>query len=107
MDNQQLKAKFEELNNNIAKAKQNGQDIKDLLKEKYELLKIGFARIRRETSDEKYNKNPNKYSTLLSYINTMKEIANEAGMPLIEVIALENDVKEEMKKNNLDWLLNK
>ena len=106
MDNQQLKEKFEQVNNNIEKAKQAGQDVKALLKEKYELLKIGFARIKRETVEEKFDKNPKKYSTLLSYLNTMKETANEAGMPLIEVLALEKDVHEEMKKNDLSWLLN-
>lgn len=107
MDNKQLKEKFEEVNNNIAIAKLNGQDVKPLLKEKYELLKIGFARIRRETFDTKFDKNPKKYSTLLSYINTMKETANEAGMSLIEVLAFQKDIEDEMKKNNLDWLLNK
>lgn len=107
MDNKQLKEKFEQIKNNIETAKQNGQDVKPLLKAKYELLKIGFARIKRETLDEKYDKNPKKYSTLLSYLNTMKETANEAGMPLIEVLALQKDIEEEMKKNDLDWLLNK
>lgn len=106
MNNQQLKEKFEQINTNIDKLKQMGQDVKPLLKEKYELLKIGFARIKRETFDEKFDKNPKKYSTLLSYLNSMKETANEAGMPLIEVLALEKDVHDEMKKNDLDWLLN-
>ena len=105
MDNQQLKVRFDELNNRIEEAKQNGLDTKPLLREKYEMLKIGYARIKRETFDEKYNENPKKYSTLLSYLNTMKDVANEAGMSLIEVLALEKDVKEEMKKNNIDWLL--
>ena len=107
MDNQQLKEKFDNVNKNIEKAKQAGLDVKPILKEKYELLKIGFARIKRETLDEKFNKNPKKYSTLLSYLNTMKETANEAGLPLIEILALEKDVHDEMKKNDLDWLLNK
>ena len=106
MDNQQLKERFEQINANIEAIKQTGQDVKPLLKEKYELLKIGFARIKRETLDEKFDKNPKKYSTLLSYLNTMKETANEAGMPLIEVLALEKDVHDEMKKNDLDLLLN-
>ena len=106
MDNQQLKEKFEENKTRIEAAKQEGQDLTSLLKEKYELLKIGFARIKRETIDEKFDKNPKKYSTLLSYLNTMKETANEACMPLIEILALEKDVKDEMKKNGLDWLLN-
>ena len=107
MDNQQLKVRFDELNSRIDIARKNGQDVKILLREKYEMLKIGFARIKRETSEEKYDDNPKKYSTLLAYLNSMKEIAKEAGLPLIEVLALESDIKEEMKKNNLDWLLNK
>lgn len=107
MDNQELKIKFEENKQKLETARTNGQDVKALLKEKYELLKIGFARIKRETVEEKFDKNPKKYSTLLSYVNTMKETANEAGMPLIEVLALEKDVKDEMEKNDLGWLLNK
>lgn len=107
MDNQQLKEKFEDVQKRIENAKQCGNDVKTLLREKYELLKIGFAKIKRETMDEKFDKNPKKYSTLLSYVKTMKETANEAGMPLIEVLAIEKNIEDEMKKNNLDWLLNK
>ena len=107
MNNQELKIKFDEVQNKIADARKNNQDVKVLLKEKYELLKIGFARIKRETSSEKFDKNPKKYSTLLSYVNTMKETAKEGGISLSEAETLEKDIKAEMKKNNLDWLLNK
>ena len=107
MDNQELKIKFDEVQKKIETAKANKQDVKSLLKEKYDLLKIGFARIKRETSSEEFDKNPKKYSTLLSYVNTMKETAKEAEISLSESETLEKDVIEEMKKNNLDWLLNK
>ena len=36
----------------------------------------------------------------------MKDVATEAGLDLNETQSLENSIKEEMKKNNLDWLLN-
>ena len=107
MDNQELKVKFDELQQKIEVSKSNNQDIKPLLKEKYDLLKIGFARIKRETSSAEFDKNPKKYSTLLSYVNTMKDIATEAGITLEEAEAMEKDIIAEMKKNNLDWLLNK
>ena len=105
MDNKELKVKFDDVQSKIETAKNNNQDIKPLLNEKYELLKIAFARIKRETSSEEFDKNPKKYSTLLSYVNTMKETAKEADISLSEAEALEKDVVEEMKKNNLDWLL--
>ena len=62
MNNQELKIKFEENKQKLEAARANGQDVKALLKEKYELLKIGFARIKRETVEEKFDKNPKKYS---------------------------------------------
>ena len=105
MDNQELKLKFDEIQKNIEKAKLNNQDLKELLKEKYNLLKIGFERIKKEASLPEFDKNPEKYSTLLSYVNTMKQTAKECGLSLSETEALEISIKEEMKKNNLDWLL--
>ena len=106
-NNQELKIKFEENKVAIEKAKNLNQDTTALLKTKYDLLKLGYLAIKNKTQGSEFDKNPKKYSTLLSYLNTMKETANEAGMPLIEVLALEKDVEDEMKKNNLDWLLNK
>ena len=107
MDNNELKTKYEEIKNQIEQARKDNKDVSELLKTQYELLKIGFARIKRDTMGTKFDANPQKYSTLLSYLNTMKEIAIEIPISQNEVTALENDVIEEMKKNNLDWLLNK
>lgn len=107
MDNQELKIKFEENKNAIEKAKSLNQDISQLLKTKYDLLKIGFEKIKQGTSGDNFNQNPRKYSTLLSYINSMKKITEETNMSDNEVKLLENEVIEEMKKNNLNWLLNK
>ena len=107
MDNQELKIKFEEIENKLKQARSQNEDVTELLKVKYELLKIGFARIKRDTMDSSFDKNPKKYSTLLSYLNTMKAVATEINMPQNEISSLENDIYEEMKKNNLDWLLNR
>ena len=106
MDNQELKLKFEEVKNQIEKFKQEGKDTAELLKVKYDLLKVGFERIKERTSDESFDKNPKKYSTLLSYLNSMKEIAQEINLPLNEINTFKSNIVEEMKKNNLDWLLN-
>ena len=106
MDNQELKLKFEEVKKQIEQGRKENKDISELLRVQYELLKIGFARIKRDTSDVRFDKNPEKYSTLLSYLNTMKGIAKEIPIPQMEINALENELKAEMKKNNLDWLLN-
>ncbi len=106
MDNQELKLKFEEVKNKIEQGRKENKDVSELLRVQYELLKIGFARIKRDTSEPQFDKNPRKYSTLLSYLNTMKDIAKEIPIPQMEITALENELKAEMKKNNLDWLLN-
>ena len=106
MDNQELKLKFEEVKSKIEQGRKENKDVSELLKMQYELLKIGFARIKRDTTDAQFDKNPKKYATLLSYLNTMKDIAKEIPIPQMEINALENDVKAEMKKNNIDWLLN-
>lgn len=63
--------------------------------------------ILKKKDSQEFSKNPRKYSTLMSYVNTMKKTAQEAKMPLDEVIFLEKEIKEEMGKNNLGWLLNK
>lgn len=105
MDNKELKIKYDEVLKKIDSYKKENKDISDLLKIKYELLKIGYARIRRDTMDSNFDKNPKKYSTLLSYLNTMKEVSKEINMSQNEVQALENEVKNEMKKNGLGWLL--
>lgn len=106
MDNQELKLKFDEIQAKITDAKSKNIDATQYLKEKYNLLKLGYARILRETSAPDFDKNPKKYSTLLSYVNTMKATAKEAGMDLSEAEALETEIKTQMKNNNLDWLLN-
>ena len=105
MDNQELKVKFDEVQGKIENAKAANQDVKALLQEKYDLLKVAYKKIKAETSAPEFDKNPKKYSTLLSYIKTMKETAKEAGMTTLEADKLEDDVKAKMKKNNLDWLL--
>ena len=107
INNQELKIKFEENKVAIEKAKSLNQDTTALLKTKYDLLKLGFLAIKNKTQGEEFDKNPKKYSTLMSYINNMKQVAKEAKMPLDDVETLENDVKSEMKKNNLDWLIAK
>ena len=107
MDNQELKLKFEENKNKLEKAKMMNEDTTSLLQEKYSLLKIAYARIKARTSDESLDANPKKYSTLLSYINSMREVATELNLPMQELNLLQSDIENEMKKNNLDWLLQK
>ena len=107
MDNNELKTKYEEIKTKIEQARKENKNVSELLKVQYELLKIGFARIKRDTMGAQFDNNPKKYSTLLSYLNTMKEIAKEIPLNQNEINALEKDIFEEMKKNNLDWLLNK
>ena len=106
-NNQELKIKFEENKIAIEKARSLNQDTTALLKTKYDLLKLGYLAIKNKTEDEKFAQNPRKYSTLLSYINTMKQTAQEAKMPLDEVLKLETEIKAEMDKNKLGWLLKK
>ena len=106
MENEDLKIKFDLIQNKIEEAKKNNQDATVLLMEKYELLKLGYEKIKQGTSSESFDKNPMKYSTLLSYIKSMKEIAKEINISLVEAETLEKEVKDEMKNNNLDWLLN-
>ena len=105
MDNQELKIKFEQVQAQIDETKLKGLDVTQYLKEKYNLLKEAYTKIAKETSSPDFDKNPKKYSTLLSYIKSMKETAKEAGMTTLEVDTFENNIKLEMKKNNLDWLL--
>lgn len=105
MNNIELKNKFEEIQNKISDAESKNQETSTLLKTKYDLLKIGYEKIKEATEDEKFDKSQRKYSMLLSYVNSMKKIAEEIQLPQDEVTALENEVKAEMEKNNLSWLL--
>ena len=107
MDNQELKIKFDEIQRKIDAVQKNSDDLLPLLKEKYELLKIGFNKIKNETSGSEFNTNPKKYSTLLSYINTMKDVALQAGISFDEINSMEAEILTLMKSNNMDWLLNK
>lgn len=105
MNNQELKTRFEENKKATENARRLNQDVTPFLKTKYDLLKLSFLSIKDKTSANEFDKNPKKYSTLLAYINNMKKTATEAKMPLDDVLELEKQVKEEMEKNNLGWLL--
>lgn len=107
MNNEELKIKYNKVNQEISLGKLNNKDITDLLKIKYELLKIGFFKIKDNTISSEFDNNPKKYSTLLSYINMMKEISNEISSFNTEISHLEEGVIAEMKKNKLEWLLDK
>ena len=107
MDNNELKIKSIAVQQKIDAGRAKGENVEPYLKEKMELLKIGYEKLSEQLKDEKYEKNPRKYSTLLSYVNTMKNIADEIKLPKDEINAMEEDVKAQMAKNNLAWLLNK
>ena len=105
MENIELKNRYAVLTEQIAEKKKRKEDVTPLLREQVACLKEGYDKIKLSTSDEKYDKNPKKYSTLLSYIRTMRKILNELNAPTINVDKMEKEVKDEMKKNDLGWLL--
>ena len=107
MDNNELKVKSIAVQQKIDNGRAKGENVEPYLKEKMELLQIGYKKLSEQLQDDKFEKNPKKYSTLLSYINTMRNIADEINLPKDNINAMEEDVKAEMKKNNLDWLLQK
>ena len=105
MENIELKNKYAALTTQIAEKRKRKEDVTPLLREQVACLQEGYDKIKLSTSDKKYDKNPKKYSTLLSYIGTMRKILTELKSPMTEVDKMEKEVKDEMKKNDLGWLL--
>lgn len=106
MNKTELKNKFDEIQAKLKEAEDKKQDLTKLLTEKYNLLKEGFEKIKEATSDENFDKNPRKYSMLLSYVNSMKKIAEKINLPDEDVKFMEKELLSEMENNNLSWLLN-
>ena len=107
MDNNELKIKSLNLNSQIDKARANGENITPLLKEKIELLKIGYQKLSENLKEDKYDKNPKKYSTLLSYLNNIKKIQGEIGIAQTETDQEISKIHSQMDKAGLGWLLKK
>ena len=77
MDNNELKIKFSEVTKQIDEAKARGEVPSQLLREKMELLQIGYKKLSESLQEDKFERNPKKYSTLLSYLNNIKEVQKE------------------------------
>ena len=105
MDDMELQTQFESVKTEIAQKRARNEDVSTLLRTQAALLREGYDKILAATSGEEFDQNPRKYSTLLSYINSMRSILIELNDPADEVDALENNVKEQMNKNGLGWLL--
>ena len=93
MDNNELKVKSIAVQQKIDNGRAKGENVEPYLKEKMELLQIGYKKLSEQLQDDKFEKNPKKYSTLLSYINTMRNIADEINLPKDNINAMEEDVK--------------
>ncbi len=107
MDNNELKIKSTEVSRRIELGRQKGEDISPLLREKIELLKIGYEKLSNELMDDKYEKNPRKYSTLLAFQNNIKNIQEELNIPTNETNQEINNIHQMMEKAGLAWLLQK
>ena len=105
MDNNQLKIKSTDVSRRIELGRQKGEDVSPLLREKMELLKIGYEKLSNELQDDKYEKNPRKYSTLLAYQNNIKNIQEELNIPTNETNQEINNINQMMEKAGLAWLL--
>ena len=105
MDNNELKIKFANLSGKIDIAKSQGEDTTPLLKEKIELLQIGYKKLQEALKEDRYEKNPKKYSTLLSYLNNIKAIQNEINIPTSETDKEILNIYSQMEKAGLGWLL--
>ena len=107
MDNNELKIKFSEITKQIDVAKAKGEDSSQLLREKMELLQIGYQKLSDSLKEDKYERNPRKYSTLLSYLNSIKEVQKEINVPQDETDREISNIHQEMDKAGLSWLLTK
>ncbi len=107
MDNNELKIKFDTIQKQIDTKRANGENVDTLLAEKIELLQIGYKKLFEQLQEEKFEKNPKKYSTLLSYLNSIKSIQEELKKSTEETDSEINKIEELMKKAGLGWLLQK
>jgi len=105
MDNIELQSQFENIKIEIEQKRANGEDVTALLRTQVKLLREGYDKISEATSGAEFATNPRKYSTLLSYINNMRSILIELNDPTDEVDVLDSNVREQMDKNGLGWLL--
>ena len=107
MDNNELKIKSTDVSRRIELGRQKGEDVSALLKEKMELLQIGYKKLSEQLTDDKYEKNPRKYSTLLAFQNNIKNIQEELNIPTNETNQEINNIHQMMEKVGLAWLLQK
>ena len=107
MDNNELKIRFDNVQKQIDAGKAKGENVEPLLNEKMELLQIGYKKLSEQLQEDKFEKNPKKYSTLLSYLNNIKSIQTELNKPTTETDREISKVEELMKKAGLGWLLQK
>ncbi len=107
MDNNELKVRSTDVSRRIELGRQKGEDVSPLLKEKRELLKIGYEKLSNQLMDNKYEKNPKKYSTLLAYQNNIKNIEEELNLPTDETNKEISNIHQMMKNAGLAWLLQK
>ena len=106
MDNNELKIKSIEVQQKIDKCRTNGENPAPYLKEKIELLEIGYKKLSEQLQDDKFEKNPKKYSTLLSYQNNIKNLQQELQLPTQNTDNEIAKIEAQMQKAGLGWLLN-
>lgn len=107
MDNKELKIKSTDVAVRIEQARKKGEDVTPLLREKMELLQIGYKKLSESLKEDKFEKNPKKYSTLLSYLNNIKKIQQEINLPQDETDKEISNIHAEMNRVGLGWLLGK
>ena len=105
MDNNELKIKSTEVSRRIELGRQKGEDVSPLLREKMELLQIGYKKLAEQLQDDKYEKNPRKYSTLLAFQNNIKNIQQELNISTDETNKEISNIHQMMGKAGLAWLL--
>jgi len=105
MYNIDLQKQYENVRVEIEQKRTRNEDVTALLRAQVKLLREGYDKISEATSGAEFAQNPRKYSTLLSYINNMRSVLNELNDPTKEVDELEKNLKEQMNKNGLGWLL--
>ena len=104
-DKDELTIRYKELQKQIQEQQQNGEDITVLLREKIDLLTQYYHRLSDALQDKKYEKNPRKYSTLVSYLNTIKKIQIELNESTQETEKEILSVETEMRNAGLGWIL--
>ena len=107
MDNKELKIKSTDVAVRIEQARKNGEDVTPLLREKMELLQIGYKKLSESLKEDKFESNPKKYSTLLSYLNNIKKIQQEINLPQDETDKEISSIHAQMDKIGLGWLIKK